>query len=367
MGTGPYKIVEFKPDDMVLAEINMNYHLPNWPAFDRVEMKGGGDATSAARAVLQAGEYDFAWNMQVEWEVLQSLERFGKGRIVTYPGSSTERLQLNQTDPWTEVDGERSSLKVPHPFLTDIKVRQAIALACDRKAIVDQLYGAGGEVATNILLGPEQFRSPNTTWEYNLDKANQLLDEAGWTRGPDGVRTKDGKRMKVVYQTSINSLRQKTQAIIKRSLEQIGIECELKSVDQSVYFNNDPANPDNYPHFYTDLQMYTSGPSSPDPQDFMINWVSTEAAQKANQWRGRNIERWQNPEYDKLWKEAETELDPVKRAALFIKMNDMVVQSYVVIPLVARRGTICAGTRLSGMELTSWDSNLWNVRGWYNA
>ena len=75
VGTGPYKIVDFKPGDLVLAEANMNYHIPNRPHFDRLEMKGGGDATSAARAVLQTGEYDFAWNLQVADEILKGLER----------------------------------------------------------------------------------------------------------------------------------------------------------------------------------------------------------------------------------------------------------------------------------------------------
>ena len=81
VGTGPYKFVDFKPGDMVQGEINPNYHMPNRPYFDTIEMKGGGDAVSAARAVLQTGEYDFAWNMQVEDEILKRLEEGGKGHV----------------------------------------------------------------------------------------------------------------------------------------------------------------------------------------------------------------------------------------------------------------------------------------------
>ena len=364
VGTGPFKVVDFKPEDIVLGEANRNYHVSGAPFFDRVEMKGGGDATSAARAVMQTGEFDFAWNMQVEWDVLSTFERFGRGKVVINPGAGLERLQFNFTDPWTEVDGERSSLKVPHPFLTDFKVRQALALACDRKSIVDELYGPVGTIGLNTLHQPKIFQSPNTTWEYNLDKANALLDETGWRRGPDGVRQKDGKRMKVVYSTSINSVRQKTQAIVKRGWEQIGLEVELKSVDAGVYFNNDPANPDNYPHFYTDVQMFTNGPGSPDPFEYMLIHYGPEIAQKANQWRGRNVERWQNDEYDRLLREAEKELDPVKRAALFIRMNDIVIENVVMIPLVARNGVSAVANRLGNLQLTTWDSNLWNLRGW---
>ena len=117
VGTGPYMFKDFKPGDLVAGVINPNYHESNKPYFDAIEMKGGGDAVSAARAVLQSGEYDFAWNMQVEDEILARLEKGGKGKVVVSPGGNIEHIQLNTTDPWTEVDGERASLKTKHPTL----------------------------------------------------------------------------------------------------------------------------------------------------------------------------------------------------------------------------------------------------------
>src|SRR2546426_122093 len=74
VGTGAYRFVDFKPGDVVRGELNAVYHVPNRPFFDAIEMKGGGDAASAARAVLQTGEYDYAWNMQVEDDILRRLE-----------------------------------------------------------------------------------------------------------------------------------------------------------------------------------------------------------------------------------------------------------------------------------------------------
>ena len=117
VGTGPYLFVGFKPGDLVQGKLNPNYHMPNRPYFDTIEMKGGGDAVSAARAVLQTGEYDFAWNMQVEDEILKRLEAGGKGHVEIIHAGSIEYIQLNNTDPWKEVDGERSSIKTKHPFL----------------------------------------------------------------------------------------------------------------------------------------------------------------------------------------------------------------------------------------------------------
>jgi peptide/nickel transport system substrate-binding protein len=366
VGTGPYKIVDFKPGDVVRYEINPTYHVANRPFFDTVELKGGGDATSAARAVLQTGEYDFAWNMQVEKDVAERIERQGgRGVFEIFPGSNVEHIQLNRTDPWTEVDGERSSLKAPHPFLTDGKVRQAYACLVDRRTIAAELYGATGLPTSNFIDSPKRFQSPNTRWEFNVEKAGHLLDEAGWKRGGDGFRAKDGRRMKILFQTSVNPVRQKTQAIVKRAFEQIGIEVELKAVNAAVYFSSDPGNTDTFAHFHADLQMYSTGAGSPDPQAHLNRFVSWEIAQKANNWSGRNIVRWSNEEYDRLWRAAENELDPEKRAAQIIRLNDLLTTDVVIIPVVWRSRVAAVGTKLKGMELSTWDSDLWRLAYWY--
>jgi peptide/nickel transport system substrate-binding protein len=365
VGTGPYRFADFRPGDLVRGDLFPGYHMPNRPFFDSIEMKGGGDAVSAARAVLQTGEYDYAWNLQVEDDILRRMEQGGKGRVNIFPGGNPEHIQCNFTDPLTEVDGERSSIKTTHPSLSDPAVRQALNLLVDRAAVQEQIYGRQGQTSANFLTAPSRFHSKNTRWEFSVDKANQLLDAAGWKRGADGIRAKDGRRLKFLYQTSINAPRQKNQAIVKQAAARAGIEIELKSVVASVFFSSDAANPDTYPHFYSDLQMYTTTMTAPDPQPFMRQFCSWEAAQKANKWQGRNITRFRSDEYDRAYKAAESEVDPVKRAALFIKMNDIVIQNVVVIPVLWRNGVSGAVTALQGMDLTGWDSNFWRLPYWY--
>jgi len=364
VGTGPYRFVDFKPGDMVKGELNPAYHLPNRPFFDTIEMKGGGDAVSAARAVIQTGEFDYAWNLQVEDEILKRMEQGGKGKADIVAGGNIEHIQLNNTDPWTEVDGERSSIKTKHPFLTDPAVRQALNLLVDRGAVQEQIYGRTGIATANFLNQPSRFASKSTKWELNIDKANQILEAAGWKKGSDGIRAKDGKKLKMVYSTSINALRQKNQQIVKQAAAKAGIDMELKSVTASVYFSSDVANPDTYTHFYTDIQMYTTTMTQPDPELFMNQFTTSEVASKENKWQGRNITRWRSEEYDKLFRSAESELDPVKRAALFIKMNELVIQNVVVIPVVFRP-RVAAITNTMRVEQSGWDSDFWNLHNWY--
>jgi peptide/nickel transport system substrate-binding protein len=364
VGTGPYKFVEFKPGDLIKGEINMNYHQPNRPYFDTFEMKGGGDAVSAARAVMQTGEYDFAWNMQIEDDILKRLEAGGKGKANIAPGGNIEHIQLNSTDPWTEVDGERASIKSKHPTLSDPAVAQALGLLVDRKSVEDHIYGRTGIATANFLNNPERFRSKTMKYEFNVDKANQILDAAGWKKGSDGIRAKDGKKLKFVFQTSINAPRQKTQAIIKQACQKAGIDLELKSVTASVFFSSDVANPDTYTKFWCDIQMYTTTMTEPDPGLFMNQFTSWEVSTKANKWQGRNITRYRSEEYDKLYRASEGELDPIKRAAMFIKMNELVCTAQAVIPVVYRPAVQAVGTKMN-VNISGWDNNTWALRDWF--
>jgi peptide/nickel transport system substrate-binding protein len=363
VGTGPYLFTEFKPGDIVKGQLNPNYHGLHRPHFDAIEIKGGGDAVSAARAVLQTGEFDYAWNLQIDDELLKRMESNGKGRVAISPGGNTEMIWLNMTDPWTEVDGERASLKSRHPILSDPAVREALALLLDRKSVQEFVYGRTGVATANVLNNPRQFNSPNTKNETSLDKANALLDGAGWKRGASGIREKGGRKLSFVFQSSTNSVRQKVQAIYKQACSKAGIEVEVKAVAPAVYFSSDIGNPDTAGKFWADLQMHAFT-RTPDPDRFMQLWVSWEASRKANKWLGLNTGRWANAEYDALFKAQQTELDPVKRAALLIRMNDLVCNDRAMIP-VAYRPLVDGLARSLAAPLTDWDNPLAGLHDWY--
>jgi peptide/nickel transport system substrate-binding protein len=370
IGTGPYMVESFKPGDEIIYKINPNYREANKPSFDEIQLKGGGDAPTAARAVLITGDFDFAWNLQVEWSVMNQLKgQAQKGELLITEGASAERVMINFTDPKKEdpETQERSSIKFPHPFQTDLKVRQAYALLCDRDTIAKTLYGDTGIATANVINAPAAVRSKNTKYEFSIDKANALLDEAGWAKGSDGIRAKGGVKMSVLFQTSVNSLRQKEQQLIKDAFEKAGISMELKAVDQTAFFSTGAGTIDNYPHFYADLQMYTNGPDLPDSQNFFRRFITSERSQKSNNWPGTNVTRYSNPKMDELYQQAAVELDAAKRNALFIEMNDLAVNDVVEIALVWRTGASAKTKTLNWSKNSPWDSNLWNTADWKRA
>ncbi len=366
IGTGPYVVTQFQAGDHVSYAINDKFRDSTKPFFKTVYMKGGGDATSAARAAIQTGEVDYAWNLQVEASVLQSLKASGNpGAVNIAPGTGVERILVNMTDPNKTVDGQKSHLGTPHPFQSDLKVRQAYSMAIQRDVLVKQLYGDTGSVTSNILCGPTAFVSKDTTWKYDTAAANTLLDDAGWTKS-GSVRAKNGVQMNITYQTSVNSLRQKEQEIVKEGFAQIGINVTLKTIDASVFFSSDAGNTDTAGHFYSDIEMYTNGPTIPYPLDYMVSWygATSNIAQKSNSWSGNNLERWQNADYDKAYTSAQTELDPTKQAPLFIQMNDLVINQVVEIPLALRNNVQGVNNKLQNLNLSPWVSQLWNIENW---
>lgn len=377
VGTGPYQAVAFKPQEVLflgtqLVETNKIIYEPNpffreidKPFFSRVELRGGSNPIEAARSVLQVGDVDFALNLFLEAPDLEKLGTADKGQVLAPFGAFVERILLNRADPNHRTpDGERSNPEFPHPILSDLQVRQALSYAIDRDAIA-ALYGPTGQATANMLVSPANYASPNTTYEFDLEQAAALLDEAGWVDSDgNGLRDKDGLEMSFVFQTSENAVRQQTQRIIQRALKSIGIEVEVKIISASVFFDNDPANPDTRFHFYADLEEFNTGNRSPDPGAYMKSWTCDEIAQKSNGWGGGNIERWCNPDYDALYEQSTKELDPQKREALFIRMNELLVEDVVIIPLVHRATVSGVSNTIEGIESTPWDEVTWNIKDW---
>ncbi len=376
IGTGPFKIREAKPNDVVTYDMNPLYRdfSKGKPCFREVIFKGGGDAPSAAKAVFQTGDIDYGWNLQVEASVLVPMASAAdsKGTLVAATSPNLERLLINRTNPDPALGDKRGEPDQPHPFLADLNVRKALAMVIDTTEMAKQLYGPAGDGTCIVLNTPPNLVSKNITCSKAdtaaFAAANSLLDAAGWTKGSDGIRHKvvGGKdvKMKIVYQTTVNALRQKEQAFVKDAWSKLGVDVELKSVQAGVFFSSDEANADTAAKFWTDVEMFTNGPESPDPTNYLKGWTCGEIKTKAAKWSGNNYERWCNKDYDALWTQLTKETDPAKRNDLAIKMNDLLINDVVIIPLVARKSVSGYSKALKGIAISGWDSEMWNIADW---
>ena len=364
IGTGPYRFIAVTDGKWTFAA-NEQFR-DGLPAFKLVELEGGVAPYVAARRVLRDGDADFAHNLQLGIDDRVALAGSGKGRIYTTFGAYVERLMLNPTDPNKATEkGEKSSVKNPHPFLSDVRVREAIDEAIDRDAIANTIYGNAGQRTNQLLPYPEQYANPDIYYRYDPKAADKLLDEAGWIDSDgNGIRDKDGKEMRIVFQTPINPVRQQTQSMIKDNLKAVGIDVDISRVIEEDFFSADPAQTRSLNHFYADMQEYNTGSDTPDPAIYMSWWLCSEIASMQNQWQEPNNGRYCNPEYDKVWQQASKELDPKKRAQLFQQMNTILAKDHVVIPLVRRAVTNGLSDRISGVDPTPWDTSTWDIGTW---
>jgi len=368
IGTGPFVVDEFRPNDVIEFSANENFRNPDQPGFATVTFRGGGDAVSAARSVCQTGEFDYAWNLQIDPQILADMEAEGLCTVVTAFGTSVERLHLNQTNPDPELGDIRSTAEAgPHPFLTDPIVGQALSMAIDRVLLTELGYGAGGAPTCNVLPAPELYASTanDACLEQDLEGAIALLDENGIVDSDgDGIREYEGTPLSVVFQTSTNAVRQDYQALIQDWWSQIGVDTELRNIDASVFFGGDPASPDTFQKFYADIEMYTNNFAGVDPQAYMANWVCDDWPRPETQWQGANIQRFCDPAYDELVAEMSTTADLEERGRLAREMNDMLMQSYSIIPITHRGGVSAHAASLEGISMSDWDSELWNIAEW---
>jgi peptide/nickel transport system substrate-binding protein len=369
LGTGPYRIVEFTPNEGAVYERNPHYR-GEAAYFDRVVLQGGGDALSAARAVLETGDADFAWNVQVEPPQLEAMEAAGLGTVVVAFAGIVERIVVNQTNPDPALGDDRSDYldgTNPHPFLTFTPIAQAMSMAIDRGELTDHLYGVTGRPACNLVAAPARYASAanDDCLSQDIEGANRLLDEHGVVDSDgDGVREYQGVPLRVSYQTTVNPVRGETQTLIRGWWRQIGIEVELLQHDASVFFGGDPVVEEaSYRRFLADVQMYATGPG-PDPQAHLSGWQCSEIQTREGGWAGSNNARACNADYDTLFAElARTPIGP-ERDALARQLNDILVQHYYEIPLVVRGSVSAHLDTLRGVRINGWDSELWNITEW---
>jgi peptide/nickel transport system substrate-binding protein len=293
-----------------------------------------------------------------------------KGKMLTVYGSSVERILVNFADPNAPGDA-RGEPTTKHPFFNGpdgLTVRKALSMATDRKTPAQQFYGNGlsGKPGCNIITGIPEYESTATQSfcdQFDTAAAAKMLDDAGWKLGADGVRAKGGIQLKILYQTTVNAVRQNTQALMKTNWEKAGFKVELKSVPAGTFFTN--TSPDGANHFWSDIEMFTNN-SDPDPTSYLNGWTTKQIAQKSNNWQSGNYNRYSNPQFDTIIENLRKETDPAKRATLVKQANDILILDVVIMPIVTRtQVTSGIANTLKGVVPTGWDSEMYAIQDWY--
>ena len=368
IGTGPYMVTELRPEDTVSYTINPNYRgiADGKPFFGSIEIKGGGDAEASARSVLEVGEADYAWNLQVAPEIIAPMESAGNGRTATAFTANVEHINLNQTDPFADPPSEGT----PNPlFVDNPDLHRALSIAINRDELVAVGYGPAGIPTCNMWPVGEQSTTNDWCLTQNIEEANALLDGLGYldTDG-DGVREADGYGpLEFDYVTSTNAVRQSNQELIKAYWEQIGVVANMQNEDASLFFDGTCASDACIWKFFTPMEMFTNGSTGPDPS-YLNGWISSKIPTSATAWGGDNIPRLNNADFDAAEEEFRgLALDDPKRAELVTTMND-ILSTTAIIPLIHRGNVSAFANSIDGVgDLNGWDSEYYNIEDWFRT
>ena len=270
--------------------------------------------------------------------------------IIQTEGTTLEAIYINFSDPRTEVDGQRSEKNTPHPILSDLAVRQALNLAIQRDKIASEFYGDGELATPNQFTGLDFFESPNTAWEFNLDKAAATLDEAGWTLDGD-VRKKDGVELSITYATSVNQVRQKTQAVVKQDLESIGFKIQLEQVDSTIFFDcHFRQRPEPQPlllgHRDVVVRRRLADPGRRGPPTGTPARMAWASPSPRTAGRSRTSSATSAPEYDALYEQLLATTSLEEASELIIGLNDTLINDVATVPIAIRSFYTAINNRL---------------------
>ncbi len=320
IGTGPWVVEEWAAGDHITLKRNPNYREAGKPYLDSVIVKIL-PSREVGMQLLGTGEINVLWDLtEADFAAIEKMDGVSWAGAL-YGSGENELLVLNFADP--TVDAPADPAEHPHPILYDLRVRQAIQYAINKQLIVDTLLYGNVKVGTTVLpAGP--FACPQPASEFSVEKANALLDEAGWKMGADGIREKDGMRMSLkISTTSGNQLREQTEQVLVDMLKKAGIELLIENVPSDVLFASWDSD-GMRKHGRFDILLYTTGPGTDPDSHLFSNYHSARIPTADNEGAGSNYSRYINADVDSWIDEAAFNPGMMLRQEAYCKVAEQI-------------------------------------------
>lgn len=331
---GPYRITQYQSGNQVVFEPNEAWSGTK-PAFKHIVIRVI-DKTPALLANLESGDIDMVAGEGIGLTIDQVIE-----------------LQKKEPDKFTYIykpslNYEHIDLQKNNPILQDVRVRQALLYAIDRKTMVDRLF-AGKQPVADTWVNPlsEVYSDTVAKYPYDPKKARALLAAAGWTPGSDGIcRNAKGERLSLEINTTAgNQLRELVEQVLQNQWKAACVEITIKNEPPRTLFGETVKE-----RTYPAMVMYgwTSGVTD-SPRRTLH---STQIPTQENNWGGANYIAFNDPRMDQLIDQSEVELDPAKSKVLWAEMEKIYADELPALPLFFRSEAHVVPKWLAGYEPT---------------
>jgi peptide/nickel transport system substrate-binding protein len=339
IGTGPFIFKKWQLADAIMLDANPNYFRGR-PRLDGIVYKILPDM-NIMLTQLKAGAIDVISNL-------------GQAQLDQVKVVSGMKVVITPNMVWEHID-----FNLENPFFQDVRVRRAIALALDRQNMVTTTLRG-----TAVVANADQ---PPTSWVYNpalqpftrnVNQAKNLLAEAGWKPGADGVFVKDGTRLSFNIATiSSNKTRENMQLAIEQQLREVGIEATFSSYAPEYFAGNILR----YRNFDMALYAFVVGA---DPDNTNL-WNSLKIPTYKNRFDGQNYTGWKNPEIDALTIAGARTFDLEQRKNAYFRIQELIAQELPVIPLFFRANISVVKDTVANFQPSPTSAgNLWNAWEW---
>ena len=321
IGTGPFKVKEWKASEYTELEANADY-FRGAPAVDLIRMEVVPE-DAVRKAALDTGDADSsAWPLLVEDSL--ALEKEPNFKVYRTPGDSIKHFPINNEKP----------------YFADKRCRQALMYALDRQRIIDDLWNGAAQVAhSNIPPNSQYYNANLNQYAFDPEKAKALLDEAGWVAGADGIREKDGQKFSFTCTAKAGDQARKAIAELAVQLfKDVGVEMQIVEAPVAEILE---AMRQGTMEMSIFNWTYNSGVLEPD---------STDTLSSSG---GNNFPHYKNPEMDDLLSKGLQEVDPAKRKPIYDRVQELFVEEVPVLYLQFDTWMLPFATRVEGLPETT--------------
>jgi len=345
IGSGPYTLESWDPGVQMVLKARSDYYRGR-PPIDTIVIRGFEASKETLLAQIQAGDIHTIGTETLDVADVDAINAIPGVKAYVRAGTTIEHIDLN----------------VENPILADKNVRKAMIYGIDRQELVNRVLSGQSAIAHSLIppISP-LFNKDTPQYEYNPDKAKQLLDDAGWAVGSDGIRAKSGQRLSLKYQSTSAAVRLKTMPLVKDQLARVGIEVNIEQMPAQTYFGQTGP----LRRGTLDMAEYATVGSLDSGVDVITlygsKWVPTEA----NNFAGGNYPRWKNQSADQLINTQANTLNTSNRKASMDALQLLLADELPTIPLYFRPNVSAASNRLANFK-PEFASNgyTWNVWEW---
>lgn len=334
---GPYRVTEIVLGSHVIAEPNPGFYGDK-PKIQKLIFKLIPDSATM-EANLVSGTIDMICEIGIKFDQALAMDKRFKAD-----------LSLGQKYKVVFQDGviyEHIDLQFKNPILKDLNVRQALMYALDRDKLVQALFeGRQKKAIHNIDPRDPYYTEDVPQYSYDPQKAETLLDAAGWKKGPDGLRYKDGQKLSLmIMSTAQDKTRELVEVYLQQLWKKVGIELTIKNEPARVYFGETVRK-----GLYPAMAMFawTSNPDNPPRAQLTSSQIPTEK----NGYSGQNSGGWSNAVADKNLDAVYDEFDINKRKEMMKTSLQEYTRDVPVIPLYYRAEIVVVPTNLKGYVVT---------------